>query len=185
MGQVTQITDYDTIIDNLRIQFFDKSNLVEGISKGDNPQYIELEQLYFNLRDRRLLDTAEGVQLDILGEILNLDRFGRDDASYRTLLKLKVDINTSFATPEILIKSVKLLYGATVVNYIPDYPAGVEIEQNGAGGLFVLNNLIAIDTNNLVTISGDNLTTRENDTIAQDLIDAVVPAGVSVTITNI
>ena len=180
-----QITDYGPIVDNLRIEFYNGSNLISGIAKGDNPQYEELEQVNFDLIEKRWLDTAEGVQLDVLGEILDIERFGRDDESYRTLLQLKVKINVGSGTPELLIESVKLLYNATTVNYIPAYPAGVTIEQDGTSALFILNNLIAIGGNNFVTTSGDNLVIRQPDTVAADLVDTVVPAGVKVTIVQI
>jgi len=84
-----------------------------------------------------------------------------------------------------LISTVKLLYGASVINYIPDYPAGATVEQDGASSLFVLNNLVTTSGNNLVTTSGNNLVLRKPDTISIELIDSVIPAGVKVTIVQI
>lgn len=179
-----KITDYSEIVDQLKIEFFGGSNVIDLVN-ADSPQYNELENMFFNLLSDRWLDTAVGAQLDILGEILNLDRLGRDDESYRTLLNLKVEINTSSGTPEIVIKTVKLLYSATVVNYAPAYPGGFTVTHNGTSALFFTNNLVTTTADNLVTVDGNNLVTREPDTVADELVDSVIPAGVKVSISTI
>jgi hypothetical protein len=181
---MVKISDYSDLVNRLKISFFENSNVVDLIN-SDSPQYNELEDVFFSLTEDRWLDTAQGKQLDILGEILDLERYGRDDESYRTLLNLKVEINTSSGTPEIVIKTVKLLYGATEISYIPAYPAGFEIQHNGASALFFLNNLITTTGDNIVLLSGDNLTTREPDSIADSLLTSVIPSGVKITITGV
>lgn len=179
-----KIIDYSAIVESLKISFFKDSNVVDLIN-ADSPQYDELEDVFFELLENRWLDTAEGAQLDILGEILDLDRYGRDDESYRTLLNLKVEINTSSGTPEIIIKAVKLLYGATEVIYSPAYPAGFNIDHNGTSTLFILNNLVTTTGDNIVLLTGDNLTVREPDGVAEELVNSVIPSGVKITITGV
>ncbi len=186
---IEQITDYSTLDDNrgnkILFDFFRASEDFMAVLNGFNPQFEELENTAFQLFTDVWLDTAKGVNLDLLGKLLGLSRLGRDDESYRTLLKLKVDVNVGSGTPELLIGAIRVLYDATTVNYIPDYPAKVEIEQNGELGLFFINNLETNAGNNLVTLSGDNLTVREIDTTAAQILDNIMPSGVLLTITNI
>jgi len=71
------IPDYSAVVDSLRIEFFNNSNLLELI-KSATPQANEVETQGFELIENRWLDTAVGAQLDILGEILSLGRSGRE-----------------------------------------------------------------------------------------------------------
>ena len=53
------------------------------------------------LQTMRYLNTAQGVQLDGLGQILGLARIpGESDASYREALQFQIFINQSHGTPE-------------------------------------------------------------------------------------
>lgn len=182
---LTKITDYDIEILEIITEFFKGSN-VEDLLKTISSQLEELENMWFQLLDERNIDDAVGWQLDIIGKILNLPRLGRDDVSYRNLLKLKAKINSSYGDPEILIETVKLLYNADDVIYVPNYPAGVIVQQDGDPGLYFLNDLYTIGlVDNIVTTTGDQICTREEDTIATELLEAVIPSGVELTIQNI
>lgn len=180
-----QILDYDIIVDQIRTQFFADTNVIEGIAKGDDPQYNELEQAFFDILNNVWLDTAVGIQLDVLGEILDVPRAGKDDASYRTLLELKTRVNRSYGQVNLILDAVKILYQATTALYIPNYPAGFEIQHDGTSGLFLLEDLVTLGTaENIITISGsENIQVRSSDTVAQELIDAIIPAGVEGIIT--
>ena len=109
----------------------------------------ELEQMFTDLRDKRWIDTAEGAQLDGIGEIVNQNRqvpdavtipfFGFDgrpnalgfeegrfrdswegwltsvnlnDPEYRIVLRAKIRKDTSPATAEDTISSLRFIFSA-------------------------------------------------------------------------
>ena len=98
-------------------QYKDKEKL-EGTITAIVQQFQDLEDTTFSLVVGRELATAVGVQLDLLGTIVDLDRVsGQSDARYRTLLYVKIGQNTSQGAPEKLISVYKLLTGADIVFY--------------------------------------------------------------------
>ena len=128
------------------------------------------------LQTMRYLNTAEGAQLDGLGQILGLARIpGQIDESYREDLQFQIFINGSNGTPEQLIKILKFLTDASKIWYWELYPAGYEMATNGlifpeppsdlisliqdvspAGVEFVV--LVAIYNTNPFTFSSDPIT---------------------------
>lgn len=181
---VTQITDYSQITLQLIAEHF-KNGSIHQILDGTDTQWEEFEQVFFDLLNNRWLDTAVGEQLDVLGRILGVERAGRDDASFRTLLELKAEVNVSNGEPEILIKAVKILYLASNVTYTPDYPAAVDITHDGTAGLFILEDLVAVGSGEeIVTVGArEQIQVRLPDTIASSILNSVLPSGVSLTVT--
>ena len=176
------ITDYTEKTKNLIPSRLRGKPLFNGILESVDTQLEEFEVAAETVLTDIWLDTAAGVQLDLLGRDLGLSRRGADDETYRALLNLKIRINTGGGEPELLIAVVKELYNATSVHYIPDYPAGVIIEHDGSIGLFTLTEL-ELDTGDFMIIdTGETLFLREPDTSAEALLDLVIPAGVSLTV---
>jgi hypothetical protein len=95
----------------------------------DNFQGIENE--IENLIENRLITTAIGRQLDLLGEILNEPRLTRADDEYRSALYFKIFINISSGEPEVLITVLKTITGADHVRLIEYYPATVFMSTDG------------------------------------------------------
>ncbi len=186
---ITQISDYSSLDSDVKnkilFDFFRESQDFLDVLSSFNSQFNELEEVAFQLANNLLIDNATGVNLDVLGKILGLPRFGRDDESYRSLLQLKTDINIGSGTPELVIQAITILYGATIVNFIPNYPGKVNVEQNGQIGLFILSNLTTISGNNLVTLSGDNIVVRAPDATGEVILENLMPAGTLLTIVNI
>jgi hypothetical protein len=93
----------------------------------------QLIQTQMNLlQTMRYLNTAQGVQLDGLGQILGLARVpGQSDASYREDLQFQIFINTSSGTPEQMIYILSYLTEASKVWYLESYPAGYVMTTNG------------------------------------------------------
>lgn len=95
-----------------------------------------------NLLINRFLATAQGVQLDGLGQILGLARESGqpDDADiidgeyrqgYREDLQFQIFVDNSGATPEEVIYILKYLNEATDVWYYEIYPASFQMATNG------------------------------------------------------
>jgi len=106
--------------------------VIEALSK--QAQVINTQQQL--LQTMRYLNTAQGVQLDGLGQILGLPRIpGQSDDSYRESLRFQIFINQSHGTPEEVIKILQYLTDATMVWYFEDYPAAYQMATNGLQGV--------------------------------------------------
>ncbi len=84
------------------------------------------------LIEMRSLDTAQGAQLDGLGQIIGLARVpGQSDASYRQALQFQVFVNQSSGTPEQVIQILKFLTQANTIFYDEFYPAAYLMTTDG------------------------------------------------------
>ncbi len=80
----------------------------------------------------RSLDTAQGEQLDGLGQIIGLARIpGQSDALYRQALQFQIFVNESSGTPEQVIQILKFLTQANIVFYDEFYPASYLMTTDG------------------------------------------------------
>lgn len=92
-------------------------------------QIQELEQFFFTLKTLRTIDTAVGVQLEGIGDIVGEARNGRSDDDYRRAVRAKILINISSGTTEDLLGVVDKLLPAskTLVATEDSFPAHFEI----------------------------------------------------------
>lgn len=95
-------------------------------------QVQELENVLFDLLNNRMLDAAEGAQLDKLGSMLNESRKGsQSDSNYRTILGVKIKQNLSQGEPETLISILSALTSSTQINFVELYPAAIVMYFDG------------------------------------------------------
>jgi len=116
-------------VDRFIEQYEDKP-LLEGLICCAVQNIQELEYVYSDLSIYRFIDSAVGLQLDGIGDIVVLPRTSLDDEIYRTDLKAKVGRNISSGEPEILIAYCKLLTGSDVVIYTEPRTATVMLYAN-------------------------------------------------------
>lgn len=96
------------------------------------------EQLYYQraLYNEDPTKQAYGVQLDGIGQILNLPRLqGESDEQYRLRLRTRSLVLFSSGTPEQMIAILKEQSEATFVKYYDMFPAGYEMFTNGGQNL--------------------------------------------------
>lgn len=171
--EIVKQTDYDDNFTLLLEQFKDSDNL-KGILSAFNTEMEKVEDALFEIRDNFYLATAEGDQLDTLGLIFNEDRQGRSDTDYRNAIQSKAEVLYS-GTPEGIYTQLKLLYGATTLQYSPadagDYAlyymstdAVITEEQlevlSPAGVTVLLGKLLVLENGDyLVFENGDNILT--------------------------
>ena len=87
-----------------------------------------LEDSVWLLYTERWLDTADGVQLDALGEIVGQDREGRDDATYRLWIRARMYVNRSTGTPDDTMNVLALVApDAEGVTLTEDPPASYRV----------------------------------------------------------
>ncbi len=99
-------------------------------------QYIE--DATWQVAEDRWLTTAEGQQLDNLGDILQQPRTSSDDELYRSRLRARILINKACGTAEELIHLARMLVDedATfeLVEYFPNFVhMGLTIEADDIG----------------------------------------------------
>jgi len=92
----------------------------------------DIQDVLEQLLSQRNIDTAVGVQLDGLGQILGLARAsGESDDDYRENLKFQIFINTGSGTPEQVIQILKYLTNAQKIRYLEIYPAAYQMSTDG------------------------------------------------------
>ncbi len=166
---LTQIDDYNDKLDLLLAQFQDSENMA-GIISASYDKANDMETALFEIRDEMDLDSAVGAQLDILGRVFNLDRDGASDDDYRISLKLKASSEYS-GEPEAVISIVKSSFGASFVEYFPEYPGKyyiytdlddlsyTSLESISPTGVGVQNNV------DLITEDGELIITEDSEQI--------------------
>jgi len=159
-----------TQFQNLILEQFKSSDNINAMIDLSMQQGNKIEQCLYEIKNNFYLDMAEGVQLDILGRVFNELRQGRIDADYRLALQEKGALNFS-GEPESIISILKSTYGATYVNYRPDYPGKFYIntdaeithsilEPLAMAGVLGQNEEYIVDANDnfLVDANGNNIT---------------------------
>ena len=114
----------NSIEKDLPQQFRDKPR-IEVLVQAFDEEIAELEKAIRSLTTERMISSAIGKQLDMIGSIVNLSRTDAmalsgveaTDEIYRTLLRYKIIANTNRCTISELYDACRLLYGAQVISY--------------------------------------------------------------------
>jgi hypothetical protein len=122
MSEIIQNTNYSDNL-NLILEQYKNSTRLQALIDSANISANDIEKALFEIRDEFYIDTAIGVQLDVIGDIFNESRRGLSDTEYRALIKLKGILIGGSGEPEFIISVLKSLYGATYVEYYPGFPA--------------------------------------------------------------
>jgi hypothetical protein len=113
------------------IEVFRKPRNREWLRTGVG-QVQEAEDALWQLYNAFDLETAEGVVLDLIGNILNERRDGRLDPDFRAALRARVLVNQSDGSLEamlaVLVALVPSLEDAGSVTVEEQYPAGLRFE---------------------------------------------------------
>lgn len=111
----------------------------------------------------RMLDTAEGAQLDQYGKVLGQPRDGLADEDYRALLGIRILANRSNGQADVILQVVAGLLGADRLVY------GVEYRQQGTAEY------------RLEWEATDAATGADRRALVVKILDEITPAGVSYT----
>jgi hypothetical protein len=129
-----------------------------------------------DLKTERWVDTAVGIQLDLIGAQVGEARKGRDDDAYRAAINFRIFINVSKTEPETIIRATRVLSGGDFIRYWENYPAGYQIFTNGpnvldVSGAVVNTYLISLDDNGLLELDdGSNLLSRTSNSPPESLV---------------
>lgn len=94
---------------------------MEAILDALRVQAVELSAALTDLRFDRLIDTAVGEQLDVLGEIVGAARESDTDTPYRLRIKAQVLVNRSSGTPEEIYAIFALIKPTAATMEIEDW----------------------------------------------------------------
>lgn len=128
----TKITDHSARALARQWGIYSENPNISWLIERMASQVQEAEDAFYQLIAERWLDTAVGNQLDMLGEILGVDRNALDDDDYRLALKAAVARYKSSGRPEQVITSFKLLVESDRVFLSEVFPAEVNITAVGS-----------------------------------------------------
>jgi hypothetical protein len=117
-------------LQRLSQQFRDKPNMRHLVSIFTS-EAADLEEVFWDVYDTTLIDTAEGTQLDVWGEILNVSRAGQNDNIFRTRLKAAIFRYVSSGKWEEVIQGFSILVNPTYVQAAEVFPAAVTMVAVG------------------------------------------------------
>lgn len=124
----TYISDHIARAKNRLIEQYKGKPKVEGVVEALVKPFQDIEDVLQQLKTERWIDTAIGVQLDKIGEIVGAEReIEQNDDDYRLLIKAKIIMNLNQGTPEEVIAAAKFFIGAAFIWYLEVYPAAVDI----------------------------------------------------------
>lgn len=124
----TYISDHVVRAKNRLIEQYKGKTKVEGVVEALVQPLQDIEDVLLQLKTERWIDSAIGIQLDKIGEIVGIEReYEQGDEDYRLLIKAKIIMNLNQGTPEEVIAAAKFFIGAIFIWYLEVYPAAVDI----------------------------------------------------------
>lgn len=124
---LTQTTTHVAEAKDRLVQQFKGKTKLEALLTAYVNQIQDLEDVFFQLLEERVIDTAVGVQLDGLGDIVGEERKGKNDTSYRTWIRGRIRANRSSGTPEDMLEIADLITDANALAIEEYYPAGFNL----------------------------------------------------------
>lgn len=118
-------------------QFYGKPR-IEGLLQSYLNRLVEIQDDTNYLLQFRGIDSATGYQLDLIGKIVGQNREGRNDDSYRIIIKVKILVNNSNGTPKEVLQILKSVTNATVVRMFEHFPANIHLFTNGKENLDII-----------------------------------------------
>ena len=158
----TKITDYDVRCLEFLASQFDNADNLKGFIQAIIESVQDCEDVADDLlTDRLNLLSAEGIQLDNIGEIVGVSRNGLSDIPYRFQLYYAMMRNSALPTPDEIVQSIKYVTFSTYMRYWELIPAAFQLHFNGD-----------------IPLTGG--TDTENSARLADLVDNLAPAGVNI-----
>lgn len=136
--------DYVQLLRDDLVEQFKEKPVIDAVIEAIGVQFNDLYQFFTDLRDKRSIHTAEGKQLDGIGDIAVLSRleagelacvkepvFVLNDEDYRTFLIYKIWKNTNNCTYYDIIKAFKMFWDKPLYyREDPEVPATMIFETN-------------------------------------------------------
>ncbi|MFW6031538.1 MAG: DUF2612 domain-containing protein [Myxococcota bacterium] len=125
-GPFDHVEDHAAEIPELLLTQFRGKPRIEDLAKALTSGVQGTEDAIHEVATERALSSAEGTQLDGVGEIVGRGRAGLSDDAYRAVLRAQVRVLLSSGTGEELLTIARLIMGADApgpVTWLERYPA--------------------------------------------------------------
>lgn len=123
-----QITDYEQRAHDRLIHYFQGKPRIRAVLGSWAEQIQELETIFWYLLTRRGLSDAEGVWLDVLGDVVGEPRQDRTDAGYRAAIRVRILVNRSNGKlPELIAIAGQMLGTGADVQVTEHAPASIMV----------------------------------------------------------
>ena len=126
------IPDHVKRTQGLLIEQFEKRPKINGFVAAFAQQWQVIEDVGVEIYTLRMIHTAGGYTLDMIGEIVGVVRGGLNDDDYRAQIIFGIFLNISNGEPEVLISALLNVTGATTLHYTELYPATVYLSIHAA-----------------------------------------------------
>lgn len=124
---LVKIDNYVELAQSRLIQLYKETKTNNDLLKNLVEPIQELENEFFELYGLKSISEGIGYQLDVIGKIVDVERLGKTDDEYRTVLYIQTLINNSGGEPESIINIIKLLIEPDKINFTDLYPANYQI----------------------------------------------------------
>lgn len=146
---MADISYYEQRLHKDLLEQFKEKPRIEALNRIVAKELQEVFDAFSQILTETTLDKAVGVNLDMIGSIVQLSRDQAnsyldddevlDDEKYRSLLKYKIAYNTGDGSYDSIIQCLRIIYGDelnTKIYETPDHPAAIILEfERFTGGL--------------------------------------------------
>jgi len=132
---LTKIDNYDELARLRMLQQF-KQNCAPELDKLLQifiAEDQEIEDVLFQLLLERTVNNSAGVQLDIIGSIVGIDREGRTDSEYRSSILVQIGVNNTGGQEAAITALLNDLVSPTTIDIQETFPAGLDIAIDETG----------------------------------------------------
>lgn len=119
--------DHEAEAEGRLLSQFRASPKLRGLVRMLGRRLGEIDNAAVDILAKRAVDTAEGQQLDEIGDIVGENRQGLADGDYRFALRRRMRLNRSSGEPESLLEVAMMYQDAIYAQYLPIYPALTEL----------------------------------------------------------
>ena len=132
---IEQITNYDEIARARMLEQFKLTCApqLDGLVQMFASEIQEIEDVLFQLILERTVTVAIGAQLDIIGNIVGIDREGRTDADYRASILVQVQVNNTGGEEAALAALLENLVNPVTIDIVETFPAGLDVAIDVVG----------------------------------------------------
>lgn len=130
----TQDLNHVAEADALLIEQFKNKKIIGGFLDACVRRLQELEGVYFDLIDKRILENATGDQVDKLGGLVGELRLGRDDDDFKTSIRIRIRVNTSQGRTKDVLDVAILSQGGAAPLYLEFPFSGFEVDLTDVTG---------------------------------------------------
>ena len=107
------------------ITFFRDKPVINGLFDSVFEGFNDVEDLLFDLLEKRSIYTAEGVQIDSIGEMFGVVRNGLSDEEYRSAILAKISEVNSDGTTEVFMNVMRINTNSNNVNFFEHFSGDV------------------------------------------------------------